>query len=220
MKYVGDANHEDFQGASITSTIVAKPSGTLIATMVSGGPNALRLTWTEMEGIAGYDIFFRKCDGKNQFPLVATVKGHSVTSHVFTGLKKNTSYKAYVRAWILKDGKKQYVLKKSPEVHAFTNNGTKRYSNPGSLKLKKSAIKVKKGKTARIEGTVKPAKRGKLVYHHMKKLRYVSSDPKVAKVSSNGKVKAVGPGSCKIYVLTTNGICKTVTVTVTSARKK
>ena len=36
----------------------------------------------------------------------------------------------------------------------------------------------------------------------------------MATVTKKGKVKAVGAGSCKIYVLTTNGIWKTVTVTV------
>ena len=56
-------------------------------------------------------------------------------------------------------------------------------------------------------------KRGELA-DHVDELRYISSDKSVATVNSKGKVKAVGPGKCVIYVITTNGIYKTVDISV------
>ena len=213
VKYVGDGNHNDFEGDTVVSIISAKPSGMLIATMVSEGDTSLKLSWAGAEGVGGYDIYFKVCDGKGNYPLIATVEGGDVTSYTVTGLAKNRSYKAYVRAWIMNGGSKQYVLSSSPTVHAYTGNGTKKIANPGSLTLKTPSMTVKLGKTKSIKATVKTVKKGKLATH-VAKLRYISSNTSVATVTKKGKVKAVGAGSCKIYVLTTNGIWKTVTVTV------
>ena len=213
VKYVGDGNHNDFEGDTVVSIISAKPSGMLIATMVSEGDTSLKLSWAGAEGVGGYDIYFKVCDGKGNYPLIATVEGGDVTSYTVTGLAKNRSYKAYVRAWIKNGGSKQYVLSSSPTVHAYTGNGTKKIANPGSLTLKTPSMTVKLGKTKSIKATVKTVKKGKLATH-VAKLRYISSNTSVATVTKKGKVKAVGAGSCKIYVLTTNGIWKTVTVTV------
>ncbi len=213
VKYVGDGNHNDMIGEPLTASITVRSGGLLIATMVSDGDTSLRLSWTGVYGVGGYDIFFRQCDGNKEMPLIATVGDSDVTGYTFTGLAANKSYKAYVRAWIVESGSKKYVLNESPIVHAYTGNGTKKISNPGSLTLKNASLTVKLGKTKRIKATVNPVKKGKLK-NHVAKLRYISSDPSVATVSYAGKVKGVGSGTCKIYVLTTNGIWDTVTVTV------
>ena len=57
-------------------------------------------------------------------------------------------------------------------------------------------------------------KKKKKVSVHIAKFRYESSNDKVATVDKKGKVTATGKGTCKIYVFTQNGICKTVNVTV------
>ena len=49
---------------------------------------------------------------------------------------------------------------------------------------------------------------------HDAKVRYLSSDPKIATVSAKGKIKAKAKGTCKIYVHAVNGAYKTVKVTV------
>lgn len=202
-----------FTGAVLTITARPAASGTLVATMVASGDTGLNLTWTKVDGVDGYDVFFKDCDGKGSFPVVASLQSTDAASYAFTGLKKNVSYKAYVRAWMTSGGSKQYVLASSPEVHAFTANGTKKITNPGKLTVKKTAMTVKLGKAATIKATVKGIKKGKLK-NHVAKLRYFSTNTAVATVSKSGKVKAMGAGSCTIYVLTTNGIFRTVTVTV------
>ena len=55
--------------------------------------------------------------------------------------------------------------------------------------------------------------KGTKVKTHVK-LRYESSNMKVATVSSTGKVKAEKKGTCFIYAYAQNGICKAVKVTV------
>ena len=70
-------------------------------------------------------------------------------------------------------------------------------------------------KTAVIKGKVTKAKAGKkLMTAYAPKLRFVSSDPTVARVEANGKVTPLAAGKCTVYVQTINGIWKTVSVTV------
>ena len=49
---------------------------------------------------------------------------------------------------------------------------------------------------------------------HAEEFRYDTSNNKVATVSSKGKIKAVGKGTCTIYVYARNGYAKKVNVTV------
>ena len=49
---------------------------------------------------------------------------------------------------------------------------------------------------------------------HGAALRYCSSNSKIAKVSSKGKITAKAAGKCKVYVYAINGVRKTIRVTV------
>ena len=72
---------------------------------------------------------------------------------------------------------------------------------------------LKKGKTAQIKATpVKISSKAKV--RSILGIRYESSNPKVAKVTAKGQIKAVKKGTCTIYIFTQNGIKKTVKVTV------
>ena len=48
----------------------------------------------------------------------------------------------------------------------------------------------------------------------MRKLRYMSTNTAVVKVSKGGKLKAVGKGTATVYVFSNNGTPKAVKVTV------
>ena len=192
----------------------------MIATMVSSGSNSLEMTWTVPEGVDGYDVFFMPCgDEKAVIPLFASLAGADNTRQRFTGLEKGVSYKGYVRPWVTKDGAKQYVLDASPVVHCFTDGGDGKYANPAAVKLKKDALTLRLGRSAKLKASVTKVKKGKLA-KHAPKLRYISGDTSVATVNSSGKVRAVGKGTCAIYVLTSNGICRTVTATVDAGPTK
>ncbi|MBO4863740.1 MAG: Ig-like domain-containing protein [Eubacterium sp.] len=191
--------------------------GTLLAKLTSKKSNQLVLSWNKIDGAEGYDIFFAKCNGKDNSTLekVATISGNSAFKWEKKGLKKKVSYKAYVKAWFTKDGEKTYACT-SPTVHAFTSGCSKNYTNPKSVKVKKAKVSIKKGKTFKIKASVKKLKKNKKLMPstHEPKLRYISSDMSVATVSRSGKIKGMSAGTCTIYVMAANGVRKAVKVTV------
>ncbi len=72
---------------------------------------------------------------------------------------------------------------------------------------------MKKGKTSKINASAVAAIKNQKVEKH-RALSFETSDPNVASVSKNGKIKAISKGKCKIYVYSQNGITKTIEVTV------
>ena len=193
-------------------------SGTMLCTLKAKGKTSLELTWTEIKGADGYDIFFGRCNhnGKSSSAkLVGSVDAGGKLKYTAKGLKKGKEYKAYVQAYIYGNEKKIYVTD-CELVHAYTGNYTKDYTNPKSITVKKANVKLKKGKTFTIKAKVNKVKKGKKLMPsgHAPSLRYVSSDPSIAKVSKKGKITAVAKGKCTIYVYTVNGIRKAVKVTV------
>lgn len=78
------------------------------------------------------------------------------------------------------------------------------------LTLKKTKLTLKKGKQFTIKATVSPSKASN------KKLKYTSTNKKIATVSSKGIIKAQKKGTCYIKVSTTDGskITKKIKVTV------
>lgn len=195
-----------------------KTSNVMVTKMTAVGSNSLKFTWTKMKNVDGYDIFFANCSMKSKHvckpKLVKTIKGNKKNFWIKTNLKKKTAYKAYIKAWVMKDGKKQYV-KKSPSAHAYTG-GTKKVTNVKSVKVKKRNVILTPGKTFKIKAKLKKVKKGKklITSKHAKKLRYISSDTKIATVSKGGRIKAKAKGTCKIFVIAINGATKVVNVTV------
>ena len=196
----------------------ASTGGVLLAKLVAKGSNSIEISWTKISGVDGYDIFFSHCgstETKQTPKKVKTVNGNSTFKWTKKGLKKKAAYKAVVKAYVMKDGKKTYV-KTSPLVHVYTSGGTKNYTNPKSVTVKKNSVSLKKGKTFKIKATVKKLKKGKKLppTSHAAKLRYKSSNTKVATVNKKGKITAKGKGTCYIYVYAANGVYKKVKVTV------
>ncbi len=199
-------------GFSRTESIpMLKVSGTPLVQMKSKGKKALVITWTKSKGAKGYDIFFAK-NGK-KLRKVKTVKAGAKLKWTKKKLKKGKAYKACVKAWVMKKGKKTYV-NTSPTVYAFTSKGTKKYTDPKSVKVKKAKVSLKKGKTFKIKAKVIKLNRNKKLKAFTKKLRYISSNTKVATVNKSGRIKAKAAGTCKIYVYATNGVKKKITVKV------
>ena len=195
-----------------------KPTPVLLAKMTTKGKKSLVLSWNKVNGAAGYDIFFSKCRGDDDsldFKKVKTIKAGKALKWTKKGLKKNKPYRAYVKAYVMKDGKKKYI-KTSPQVHTYTAGYTKTYTNAKSVTVKKTSVSLKKGKTYKIKAKVNKLKKRKKLMPagHTVKLRYLSTDKKIAVVSASGKITAKAKGSCKIYAFAHNGVKKTIKVTV------
>ena len=195
----------------------AKVSGKLLPKMTAK-KKGMTISWNKIKGAAGYDIFFARCnhDKKNIAPKkVKTIKGNKIFKWTKSGLKKGTAYKAYVKAYVYKNGKKTYV-RTSPLMHSYTGNGTKKYTNAKSVSVKKTKVTLKKGKTFKIKAKVKKVKKNKKLMpkSHAAKLRYMTSNKKIATVSKSGKITAKGKGKCTVYVYAYNGVSKQIKVTV------
>lgn len=171
--------------------------------------NAIKLTWKPIKQADGYIVYGSKCGTKMKY--ITTIKKSSAKTFTIKKLKKGTYYKYMVVAYkTTPSGDK--VLTSSKSVHVATDGSKK--GNPSKLTVKKSKLKVKKGKTVKIKAKVKNPK-GKKVSTHIAKVRYESSDPSVATVNKKGKVKGLTKGkTATIYVYSQNGLCKTVKVTV------
>ena len=210
-----DTTYTYTYAANEHSPTPATGSGTLMAKMTAKGSKNLAISWNQINGAEGYDIFFAKCGKGNTCKLVKTIKGNRTLSWTKKKLKKQTAYKAVVKAYVMKDGKKTYV-RTSPLVHAYTTGYKNNYTNAKSVTVKKSSVSLKAGKTYKIKASVKKLKKNKnlMPKSHVPKLRYLSSNTKIAKVSSSGKITAKAKGSCRIYVYAHNGVSKTVKVTV------
>lgn len=188
----------------------------LVAKGIAKGKRKAKISWNKISGAQRYVIYMSKCNTKKKKYTPKKVKTVSASKQTWTRktLRKNKKYKFYVVAQKKVNGK--YVnIAKSRMGHVITNNRSGKYTNPKNIKLSATQLTLSAGKTANIKGTVSKVKaKKKLMYAHEAKLRYTSTNPGVAKVSSGGKVTAVAAGSCRIYVQTINGMWKTVNVTV------
>ena len=195
-----------------------KTGGPVLARMTAKGKRSLRISWTKAANADGYDIFLSRCShgGKTiAVKKVKTIKGNRTLTWTKKGLKKRKAYKAVVKAYVMKNGKKKY-FRTSPMIHAYTSGKTKRYTNPKSVKVKKMKITLSAGESYKIRAKVRKLRKGKrfMPESHAPKLRYLSSDKKIAAVSKSGRITAKAKGSCKVFVYTFNGVSKTIKVTV------
>jgi uncharacterized protein YjdB len=150
---------------------------------------------------------------------VKSVKGKDTTSLTVKkvgskSVSKKNVYKLVVKAYRTIDGEKVYTGK-SYTVYTAGSGNTK-YTDPKSITVSKKSVSLSAGKTAKISAKVNKVSDKKKLFstENVPTLRYFSSDTSVAKVSASGKIKAVAKGSCTIYVVGTNGVKKSVKVTV------
>ena len=113
-------------------------------------------------------------------------------------------------------GGKKVVLKTSLVFYAYSSGYTKKYTNPKRVKVNKVAVSLEKGKTFQIKAKVRKLKKNRKLMppQHVKQIRYLSTNKKVATVTKGGKIKAKKKGTCYIYVYAHNGISKKIKVIV------
>lgn len=185
--------------------VAAAIYGVLSAKATKATSNKITLKWNAVKGADGYIIYGNQCGTNNKFKKLTTTKSKTYTQKK---LKKGKSYKYLVVAYKVVDGK-QITIAASKTVHEYTTGG--KYGNAKSVKVNKKKVALKKGKTFTIKAS--EVKKDKKLKKH-RKLAYETTNKKVATVSSKGKIKAVGKGSCYVYVYAQNGVAAKVKVTV------
>ena len=173
-----------------------------------------KITFNKVSGADGYYVYGNRCntDKVYKFKKLATLKGNDNTVFVHKKTAKNTFYKYYIRAYKVVDGRR-VTVSRSEEIHFVTDVKGYKYGNPTKVALSSKKCTLNKGKTFNLKNKVKVYS-SKKVLLHTDKVRYVSSDSRVAKVNSRGRITAEKAGSCNIYAIAQNGRAAKITVTV------
>jgi hypothetical protein len=101
---------------SATATVIVLPSKVTKISTISSGKNFVQLSWKAQSGVSGYKVYMYDTD-LEEYTLVKTVK--SGNSARIDSLKKNTTYKFKVVAYV-KSGSKTYYGEKSSVYKAKT----------------------------------------------------------------------------------------------------
>ena len=99
-------------------------------------------------------------------------------------------------------------------MHAVAGGYTNHECNTRSVTLNRTRLVLKAGRSARLKATLKGVKSGMKQVDHVRKVRWYSTDANVATVDANGRVKAVGKGSCTVYAIANNGVRNSAKVEV------
>lgn len=219
INYIFITNNVSSDTASLTeSKMTAKPPkgdgdykgsnfGLLRAQTTKLKKNSVTVKWNKVKNADGYIVYGAKCGAKSKYKVLKVVSGKT-TSYAHKKLKKGTYYKYNIVAFKYVNGVK-VTLAASKKIHATTLGG--KYGVAKAVKLNKSKVKIKKGKTFKIKAS--EIKKDKKIKRH-RAICYESSNTKIATVNSKGKIKAKKKGKCTIYVYAQNGVYKTVKVTV------
>ena len=188
---------------------------------VSQTGSKVTVEWGKVKNADRYEVYAAYC-GKDKCKLVKTVKDNTTTEISFkklNGKKLNLrkNIKVYVVAYRSVNGKRT-KLARSIGAHITGSKNTK-YTNVRKITLTKSSVSLKSKQTAKIGASVVLVnkKLAQLPDGHAPQFRYASTNKKVATVTSGGRIKAVGKGTCYVYVYAKNGYAKRVKVSVGNA---
>lgn len=175
-----------------------------------GAGTRINLTWDKVKGATGYDVYWSYCNGKNNFNKLGNVTKSQ--KYADKSLNSKRAYKYFTVAYKMSGGRKVY-LGKTNIVHVAMPYASR--TNALAVTVNKTSVSLAKGKTFRIIKKVRlenPKK--KALRHFLKNEFYITSNAKVATVSPTGVIKAVGKGTCTVYVMADNGVCARIKVTV------
>ncbi len=178
--------------------------------------NRVKVTWGKAKKADRCEVY-ASSDNDSQYKLVATLDG-SKTSYTFSrldGVKLDP--KAIVAVKVKasrKVGDEETHIASTITGYAV---GPKNeiYTNVKKITGVKSSVILKQGETLKLDPKmILEDSTGKLLPGYCKTFRYASTNTGIVKVSEKGRLTAVKPGSCKIYIFAKNGIMKKVKVTV------
>ena len=167
----------------------------------------LTLKWKKVSGAAKY-VMYGNVAGRKPYKKLAEIR-KSKKSYTKKSLKPGKWYKLLLIAY----DQNGNVLTASRPVFAATAGG--KYANPAKLSTaaKKNKVSVKVKKSFKLKAKAAKAS-GKLKMKTYRKIRYESSNPKIASVSSKGVIKGKKKGSCYIYAYAQNGVFQKIKVKV------
>lgn len=208
----------EVEKAPTTEEIAASALAINSGLKVTQSGKKLDISWGKSENVDGYFVYAAYCG--DSFKRVKTITGADVTDCTIKKLGGNAlntkkNFKVRIKGYKLVNGEK-VACGKSIIAHVVGADN-KKYTNPASIKITSDkSVELDEGTSLKIKAkvTLTDAARKPLGTKHAQELRYASGNTAVATVSATGKIKAVGAGSCEIYVYARNGIAEKLTVTV------
>lgn len=192
----------------LNAGLKVKPSG-----------NKLSIVWGRVPKATGYDVYVQYCGKKYNANSLYQVKSGKTTKLIVRKINKKKinlkkEYRIYVVAYQKNKGKK-IVLAKTITAHVV-GRLHKKATNVKEIRVAKTSYTLKKGAKQKIKAksVLMNKKKQQLSNKHAREFRFASGNPKVASVSASGIIKAVGKGSCTVYVYARNGYTKAIKVTV------
>lgn len=176
---------------------------------------SVKISWKKPKGTKSYVVYAAKCGSayKKLKVLGASKKSLTVKKVAGKKVKKGTYYKFIVVALSKASGKGN-VVSTSKTVHVATKGGKVGNDKKVKTAAKKGKLSLKKGKSFKLKAKAVPASKKLKVKKH-RKIKYESSNPKVAKVSTSGKITALKKKkTCYIYAYAQDGIAAKIKVTV------
>jgi uncharacterized protein YjdB len=182
----------------------------LRARAVKRTSTTMTLQWKKHTGADGYMLYTNKC-GNQKPKLKKIIKNPNTTSWKRRGLRKATYYKYMVVAYKNVNGKRLPIAV-SCVVHCTTK--AKKHTIAKGVKVNKTSVTLKKGKTFTIKSSEIKAEKGKTIKKH-RNINYESGNPKVATVTKvSGKIRAKKKGTTYIYAYAQDGVYKRIKVVV------
>jgi hypothetical protein len=154
----------------------------------------LKLSWKKVRGAKKYVVYAGTPNGT--YVRAKTTAGTSAVVKKLSGKKiKKGTCKAAVLAY----NKKGKVIAVSQTV--FTGGSNK------TIRVKTTKLRMRRGRSYRLKASSGQSKK-------YRSLRYVSTNKKVAAVSSSGKIRAGKRGTTYVYIYAQDGYSKKVKVQV------
>lgn len=151
------------------------------------GSSSIKLTWKKVTGATGY-VIERSTSKEGTYSKLKTITSGTAESYTNNVSAYGQTY--YYKIYAVRD---DYNGTKVGPVSAMAS----------IMNLSDTTVTVKVGSTVKIAAAVVPSAT----------ISWSSSNSKIAKVDSNGKITGVGPGTTTIYAKA-NGLTKSVKVTV------
>lgn len=151
------------------------------------GSSSIKLTWKKVTGATGY-VIERSTSKEGTYSKLKTITSGTTESYTNNVSAYGQTY--YYKIYAVRD---DYNGTKVGPVSAMAS----------IMNLSDTSVTVKVGSTVKIAAAVVPSAT----------ISWSSSNSKIAKVDSNGKITGVGPGTTTIYAKA-NGLNKSVKVTV------
>ncbi|SFC37757.1 Fibronectin type III domain-containing protein [Butyrivibrio sp. YAB3001] len=182
-----------------TSTEDILPDQVTLTSVKKASYKSINASWKKVSGAKGYAVYMKQ--DKGEYKKVADIADPSITTFTFNNLTGGSTYCFRVRAYKMIYGEKSFGELSYPKSVKLG------LVKAASVRLNVKAKVMNKGKSFTLKATETSTDANEPIV-------WKSSNTKVAKVSSTGKVTAVGKGTAKITAIT-KSTKKTATCKVT-----